>query len=946
VNFRRTDLLLATILLAMPLGAAAKPIDRTELDRRVAAFEAIAPDADPAAYRTAGKAALDEALRLFPASHPEVAARRIDFALTFAAVGELDAAAREVDSALPILERARAVDRARWGQAWRDALAARAFILNFRSDHKASLALNEQIVDDYRASMGTRDDKGFATAINNLAAAKFENGALEEALALNAEATDIALALAKVPGDVAIWQANRVAYLYTSGRTEEAIAAARKGIARSSAALGEGHAQMASLYANLGAILYRTGRPRDALPIIRRAFELIETAAGQANQNSATMRLQYAQALTQARRYSDAVDFLGAAMAIIDAQLGVESDRALVARDTLGLALIRLGRASEAQVLAEKLVSIREARLPEGHRDRANAQDNLAKAALANRDFSTAQMAAQRAVDARVGRLPADHPDLLLARAMALRIAVQAGSDAKPALLAEARVLFTALTANANLDIGSAQANRQRPGYGWLAEVFARLGATEDAFAAQQWMARTSVDDTIALSQLADAASADKTLADRLVQRRALLAERQGLAARLDANMRKPDSAFNLAGTTSALTANRLSIEALDAGLSPAQATHLRFVPVTRAQAAASIDNAHAAVMFTALENDWLLTAFRGGKMGQWRLEGRGETDALVRRLRASLEGGGASPFDRAAAAQLHQRLFPTEVAAFLKGTREWAIAADGSLAALPFAVLVPDLRKADYLIDRVTIRRLAGAPRGVQALAKVEVTPHLIGLGGVSGEPVGQRLAMRSAETARSISTLALLAEAPAELAALARVSGDGHAIVLTGDAATEAALRSIVVPTGAILAFATHGLVADELEGLAEPALLLTPQGEDDGLLMPSEIGRLSLPAGLVILSACNTAAGSGEDAPRLSGLVQGFFLAGAHGVLASHWRVRDDAARRLTVATVAALNRGSSGQSGLREAVDTVRRGKDGEPALTHPALWAPFELFMRQ
>ena len=82
--------------------------------------------------------------------------------------------------------------------------------------------------------------------------------------------------------------------------------------------------------------------------------------------------------------------------------------------------------------------------------------------------------------------------------------------------MTEARTLFGALTRHANLARGSAQAERQRPAYGWLAELFARRGAAEDAFEAQQWAARTSLDD--ALAHETDGARGDDL---RIVEERA-----------------------------------------------------------------------------------------------------------------------------------------------------------------------------------------------------------------------------------------------------------------------------------------------------------------------------------------------------------------------------------------------------------------------------------------
>ena len=84
-------------------------------------------------------------------------------------------------------------------------------------------------------------------------------------------------------------------------------------------------------------------------------------------------------------------------------------------------------------------------------------------------------------------------------------------------------------------------------------------------------------------------------------------------------------------------------------------------------------------------------------------------------------------------------------------------------------------------------------------------------------------------------------------------------------------------------MFAFATHGLVSGQIDGLGEPALVLTPleanTGSDiDGLLTAGENGRLSLAADWVVLSACNTAAGEGRASPTYSGLARVLQLAGA--------------------------------------------------------------------
>jgi CHAT domain len=109
-------------------------------------------------------------------------------------------------------------------------------------------------------------------------------------------------------------------------------------------------------------------------------------------------------------------------------------------------------------------------------------------------------------------------------------------------------------------------------------------------------------------------------------------------------------------------------------------------------------------------------------------------------------------------------------------------------------------------------------------------------------------------------------------------------------------------------IVYFATHGLVAGDVKGLAEPSLALTipssPSDEDDGLLTLSEVSMLKLNADLVVLSACNTIAGDRPGAEALTGLAKAFFYAGAKAMIVSHWGLASDAATRLMTDTFGSI------------------------------------------
>jgi CHAT domain-containing protein len=148
-------------------------------------------------------------------------------------------------------------------------------------------------------------------------------------------------------------------------------------------------------------------------------------------------------------------------------------------------------------------------------------------------------------------------------------------------------------------------------------------------------------------------------------------------------------------------------------------------------------------------------------------------------------------------------------------------------------------------------------------------------------------------------------------------------------------------------IVYFATHGLVAGDVKGLAEPSLALSipkqPSEFDDGLLTASEVAQLKLNADWVVLSACNTIAGDKPGAEALSGLARAFFYAGARALLVSHWAVDSEAAARLATSTFDRLK--ADPKIGRAEALRQAMLGylsDTSSPRNAYPAFWGPFAL----
>jgi CHAT domain-containing protein/Flp pilus assembly protein TadD len=95
-------------------------------------------------------------------------------------------------------------------------------------------------------------------------------------------------------------------------------------------------------------------------------------------------------------------------------------------------------------------------------------------------------------------------------------------------------------------------------------------------------------------------------------------------------------------------------------------------------------------------------------------------------------------------------------------------------------------------------------------------------------------------------------------------------------------------------IVHFATHGLLNNDHPELSGIVLSLVDESGRpiDGFLPLHDIYNLDLPVDLVVLSACSTALGKEVRGEGIIGLSRGFMYAGAASVMASLWKVDDEA------------------------------------------------------
>jgi CHAT domain-containing protein len=185
--------------------------------------------------------------------------------------------------------------------------------------------------------------------------------------------------------------------------------------------------------------------------------------------------------------------------------------------------------------------------------------------------------------------------------------------------------------------------------------------------------------------------------------------------------------------------------------------------------------------------------------------------------------------------------------------------------------------------------------------------------------------------------------------------LQADPSKVLNLGKQASEQAVKTMDLSGFKVLAFATHGLVPGELNGLSQPALALSSPsvtgGEGDGLLTMEEILALKLDADWVVLSACNTGTGAGAGAEAASGLGRAFFYAGTRALLVTNWSVHSQSARELVTdlfrrqAADPKLTRGEALRLAMMALVDGPGyAGADGktEFAYAHPLFWAPYTI----
>lgn len=869
------------------------------------------------------------------------------------------------DAAIPLAERAADMLRrpdAEQSSEFASALVAQA-LCHKRLVHVAEAErLYRQAIEIFERVAGA-NSRDLAITLDNLAALYAEHGRLSEAEQLRLRALQIFKATLDPASPHIATTLQNLAVLYQfQGRLAEARDKFLEALPIAETAYGPDSRQVGVISDNLAG-LYRSQRQFDkAEPLYQRAISIFRKTLGGDHPDVALALQNHAILLSETGKSEQAEASLKEALAINERLYGATHDTIAAALNTLVLLYVEQQRWSDALEPARRAAAISlqladrgKVRTPSEGGQRASAFRRLVQAAYgdgsANAEFmNEAYMAGQRALGTNAA---------LALSQLAARYAT--GDSALARFLRERQDLIQELEARDQLLIGAVAKppdRRDRAGEDRLKSRIGEIGV------------RIAEIDLALSRQFPDYASLAKPAPISIAATQALLKPDEALLQSLDLQSvgAVQETAFAWLITKDDAEWVRLPL-----------GTH-------------ALARSIAALRCGLDTKQWL---DRGAAVcgGLLKLD-RSSRPWLPFNLQIAFELHQAllGPFEAKIKGK-HLLVVPSGA---LTGLPMSVLVAEKPVDAVPSTL--DGYRHAAWLGARqpITVLPSVGSLRALRQLAKdSKATKPYLGIGnplldGQQDDPrfgshykklaqlarskqrcprsLGQRL-LASADLPRAaygrlvrggnadieaVRELSPLPETADELCEVGRRLGVAESEILLGARATEADLKVLSeqgrLADYAILHFATHGALTGDVKGSAEPGLILTPPTKDttdrksldrdDGFLTASEIATLKLDADWVILSACNTAGGSGETAETLSGMARAFFYAGARALLVSHWEVESEAAVRLVTRAFAELK--SKPEIGGAEAFRASMRAlvETGTLAQAHPAQWAPF------
>ena len=958
---------LATPATAEPASAEPTTAERAQLEAMLEAAFAIDPRADEPAYVAAFTEALAYASRYYPAGHPELAVIEFELAIADFNTGRFAPGIARLTPLIPLLEAG--------GEQYVPQLltAMNALLVAYvrTGELGEARAIGDAVLDARRKLIAAEPDNqayiaGLAASLNNSGFILNMDGNPQAAIAHMNEVEALIDSLTNPTPELLSYLGNTPTYWAETGNSDMALSEGRRLTAKLETLLPPNHPILANSYNSLAVRAAERGQLDDAERFSRRAIELALNAATPDMAMASSMQLGLAQTLIKLGDPAAALAVVDEALVHLLAGYGERGELTLYAQHVRTYALRDLGRIDEAIAVTQAADLLRQETMEPANSRRISGQETLAELYLEAGRPQDAYLTQSGAQEARETGDSVAVWEKLTGDVRLGAYAIRAGHGTMAPVVAAHQQLNArrdAIAASGEPD--AVQLEILSEAHVWAMDAAMHAGDFDLAFAFAQDALSTKADraaqmaafrrglttaDAAAVREYQDQAEALRTLSARQLEdmsrgvtpdaMRAMNDEIAAARAQLASAGRAIDSAaFAAAAPVDLATAQAALADGEALMLAHPMPLGLGVLVATRTETAmqiAPLKSTQVAAFATGMRS-----ALTGGDVLM-----RG---VLVTRPEQGAQSTSSAPspeYDFAPGAALHQALFEGAAGDLLSRSGHISIAAGGALSRIPFSALAPqasNLQDADWVIRHHSLSTVATlSALGQAQMASAGHSARVVAV----GAPVLQGTGLSTLRSSRGLSVTTTVADLPplpealAELNAISRVLNSSDSVLLVGEDAREArVLEEISRPAG-VIAFATHGLLEGEVAGLLEPALVLTPNDTEDGLLTASEVAALTMDADWVILSACNTGGPDRPGAAGLSGLASAFLYAGARNLLVSHWEVADDVARALTVPTVESYYRdGVQPAEGLRQATLALIDNSD-DPRLSHPAYWGPF------